>query len=155
MAIYKGAASVKGKHSRPMPLLVGEDNPRSQDPRLALYPYPTGGAGGRLAKILGLTPTKYMQTFDAVNLCNGSWELDDACFMADMLEEEHGNDVLVLLGSKVCRAFHVEFKPFTVVKSEYKKLVILPHPSGRCRIWNDRKSRGLARKALREAGVKL
>ncbi len=61
------------------PLLVGEANPLSADPRYALYPAPPGSTGGRLCRlVLGLSKKDYIGRFDRVNLCAGPWRVREA-----------------------------------------------------------------------------
>lgn len=146
----KGAAVGK---SRPLPLLVGELNLLSNDPNHALFPYPTNGSGGRLAMILGLTPTQYMNMFDRVNLCTGRWSLAKARIR--VCEVVAGREVIVLLGSKVTAACGYRYEPFRVYYAPSAKIVVLPHPSGLCRVWNDPLAEHRARVALVNAGVKI
>ncbi len=143
----------------PRPLLVGESNPYGADPRYALYPYPETSAGGRLCfKVLGLTRREYLARFDRVNLCAGKWSLPEARKKALELSESH--DVIVFLGAKVCKAFDCKFEPFWVstpftidgVLSAQRR-VMLPHPSGLSRAWNEPGAFERARAVLREAGV--
>jgi uracil-DNA glycosylase len=75
--------------------------------------------------------------------------------------------LFVLLGAKVCDAFGVPFEPFTIqvkttsaavaillkVPHQEWTFVVLPHPSGRNRLWNDPLAVDKARKVLKEAGV--
>ncbi len=126
------------------PLLVGELNPYGADPRYALFPYPERSAGGRLChKILQTHRADYLRRFDRVNLCTGSWSLKEARLRAYTLWQERqqpGNDgKLILLGTKVAAAFahHLtgDFgRPFETVGAQ---VLVLPHPSGLCRLWNE------------------
>lgn len=142
------------------PLLIGEDNPRSLDPRYALYPLPKGCAGWRLCfKILGLTEREYLRTFDRVNLCEGPWDLVRARARSALILAGEPR-TLILLGSKVAQAFGADFSVFTGAVwgsalsgsrgcfTAYR----LPHPSGRCLEWNDPgaidRARGLLRHVL-------
>lgn len=145
------------------PLLIGEVNPYGADPDYALYPHPRGAAGDRLRQHLGLTDNEYLELFDRTNLCTGSWNGGDAKeTAATLLVDTPGRDVFVLLGQKVCKAFGFEFKPFTMVRVTRADVdlpmavvAILPHPSGRSRLWNPAESRQQARDVLNAAGVKL
>lgn len=122
----------------PKPLLIGEDNPYGSDQSFALYPKPESSAGGRLCHaILGFTFARaYLNTFDRVNLCSEGWSLRAARVAAAEILKREGPKIL--LGAKVCRAFAVAFEPFTVTGiMSSGPLYILPHPSGRCRLWND------------------
>ena len=138
------------------PLLVGEDNPHSADPRMALHPLLAGAAGSRLAAILGLDAASYLGAFDRTNLCATSWNLREArAFAARTLLARAGRGALILLGARVCSAFLVPFEPFEPFelvrrvgpRALVARGVVLPHPSGRCRIWNDKESARRARAA--------
>lgn len=135
------------------PLLVGESNPYGADPYFALYPEPEGCAGWRLChRILGLTETKYLRTFDRVNVCEGPWDLKRAREYASEVQLARSG-AFILLGAKVCQAFRVPYAPFSVQSSllgESRRMYVLPHPSGRCRIWNDPGAAGRARDLLKE-----
>jgi len=134
------------------PLLVGEDNPLSIDPRHALYPYPSNCAGHRLCvKIMGLHGHDYLRIFDRVNLCAGRWFMKEAKQKAEQLFNENTDPTrsFVLLGTKVRDAFSIVGEPFTRVG----RVVLLPHPSGRCRAWNVPGAYERARAILRDAGV--
>lgn len=130
----------------PRPILVGESNPHSDRESNALYVLPPNAAGARLVKILGLTKERYLEVFDRTNLCARGWDLDEARDRACTLLQL--DKPLILLGSKVCSAFRVEFAPFTF--SSRTHMAILPHPSGRSRIWNDPRSYQHARDTLRK-----
>ena len=123
------------------PLLVGESNPYGSDPHFALYPLPEGGSGHRLCRrILGMRCADYLRAFDRANLCAGDWSEAYAKKSARAVLSEIGR--VILLGSKVCRAFSASFIPFATTDVAYSPssvvtALILPHPSGRSRIWND------------------
>ena len=129
-------------------LLVGESNPYGADPRLALYPEPPGCAGARLCVILGMTDREYLRTFHRVNLLEGPrWSAAQAKIAAGRWVAQFR----VLLGARVTRAHDFDFKPWTRFDDhrgdcEYDcprpaslcmHYVILPHPSGRSRLWNE------------------
>ncbi len=132
------------------PLLIGELNPYGGDPYYALVPYPDGCAGHRLCvKILDMGRKEYLETFDRINLCTGKWSIKDAKAAARRLgwrgEEDISDRKVILLGSKVCSAFDVTFSPFTIRRNK----LVLPHPSGRCRLWDEYEdSFKLARKLM-------
>lgn len=120
-------------------LLVGELNPYGADPYFALYPAPDGCSGHRLCKlILGMSRAKYLEAFDRVNLCAGKWSKKDARRAQLELTARR----YILLGSKVCGAFETPFEPFAVrtwscgVIGNFRIGLILPHPSGLCRLWS-------------------
>lgn len=136
----------------PRVLLVGEDNPHSDDPRFALYPRPVGCAGHRLAiKILGHEfGADYLAKYDRTNLCSGKWSTTEARVRALDLAET--GRPMVLLGAKVCRAFGLDFAPFSIACGR-SLMAILPHPSGRCRAWNEPGSYARARQTVADLEV--
>lgn len=145
------------------PILVGEANPYGGDPRYALYPEPEYSAGGRLCRlIMGLDPREYLRRFDRRNLCAGKWGSVEARETAAAIGREVSMEyhlrggpgrVVVLLGSKVCSAFGVRFEPFTALAQGDCGLVLLPHPSGLCRLWHEPDAINRARRTLRAAGI--
>lgn len=119
------------------PLIVGEHNPYGSDPHFALYPAPDGCSGHRLCRlILGMRRTDYLRAFERVNLCSGVWKDSEATQCAYELSWRciRTNCKLVLCGAKVCSAFDVEFRPFERLGTH---VLVLPHPSGANRMWND------------------
>lgn len=119
-------------------LLVGESNPYGADPRFALYPEPPGCAGARLCAILGMTDREYLRTFDRWNLCTLVWSNRSGRQAA--LRLTAGSRVL--LGARVAAAHGVPFAPFTMQGPcgpgvcACGRWLILPHPSGRSRLWD-------------------
>ncbi len=132
----------------PRILLVGEDNPHSLDPRHALYPHPPGCAGDRLChRILDEHRGSYLEKYDRTNLCSGAWSTTEARVRAlDLLESGRP---MVLLGARVARAFGLDFLPFSVACGA-SLMAVLPHPSGRCRLWNDVGSYARARATVEQ-----
>jgi hypothetical protein len=152
------------------PLLVGESNPYQTDPeegrRFALYPDPPHSAGGRLCgEILGLTERDYLRMFDRTNLCGVKWNQREAAEEANRLvEARSAGDLILCCGARVAGAFGFVFLPFTIGQFDsllasrvagWPRAAILPHPSGRNRIWNDPGSIELFRLTLRRLGVPL
>lgn len=137
------------------PILVGEANPYGGDPRYALYPEPERSAGGRLCRlILQLEVRDYLFRYDRRNLCTEKWSERGARAAATQIMSLSNGRVIVLLGSRVARAFEVEFQPFTVLnQGGSSRFVVLPHPSGLSRLWNRIGAVDDARRALREAGA--
>lgn len=130
------------------PLLVGEDNPLGGSARNGLLPFPRGRAGDRLRRILGLSDREYLRGFERVNLCPaGPWSAKVARDAADRLHGDHHltGQPLVLLGAKVAAAFGFAYLQFVEVEPG---VLVLPHPSGRCRAWNDPAATHKARRAL-------
>lgn len=131
--------------ARTKPILVGESNPYGSDPYYALYPWPEGCSGHRLCvRILGMTRGVYLRTFERVNLCNGPWDDREAAERARELLSDGANRRFVLLGTKVCAAFGTPYKPYNI----FGIRAVLPHPSGRCRLWTEAGAYDRARKVL-------
>jgi hypothetical protein len=142
--------------------LIGENNPYSRDPRFDLYCKPPESAGGRLCRvILGMTKRDYLRAFRRLNLLRQlKWSAPAAREAADGILCERGDaDQLVLLGSKVFGAFaHAlpqgwRWQPFTTAGGG--RLLLLPHPSGRCRLWNEPGAVERARRAIGELAPHL
>ncbi len=143
------------------PLLVGEDNPYGNNPRYALYCEPKNSAGWRLCTlVMGMTTKEYVRSFDRVNLCSKKWSIKEARATANKIKVERSGNLapIILLGAKVCEAFAVAFEPFSLSElfDDQEKLihcyVVLPHPSGRSRLWTD-DAFDCARDILAQAGV--
>ena len=152
-------AKIPDEHhaSAPMtrPLLVGEDNPYGTDPRFALFPLPKNSAGWRLCHVvLGMTPREYLGSFDRANLCSEKWSWPEARSNARILSAKY--DAIVLLGKKVAKAFSFEKipEPFYLIDVDRPYYVFLPHPSGRCRTWNEPGAIDRARGVMRAAGIR-
>jgi hypothetical protein len=138
-------------------LLVGETNPLSDLPEHALYPYPKGCSGERMQRLVtGLTVQGYLRTFDRVDLCVGRWSIVAARRRSQELLETP-RPCVVLLGAKVCHAFGVEFEPFTRPElragSRTQAAVVLPHPSGLNRLWQEAGAYDRAQRLLADAGL--
>lgn len=147
------------------PLLVGELNPYGSPPSYDLFPRPRGCAGWRLRSILRLEERDYLRAFDRRNLCRGKWSTKSARAEAALILATDV-EVLVLLGAKVCAAFGVPFEPFTrqwrgfsysssldgrtfIAGARDAEVFIIPHPSGRSRLWNVSGADDRARELLR------
>lgn len=114
------------------PLLVGEANPYSSNPRLALFPEPMRASGGRLARFLGLSTREYLRKFDRTNLCLRNWSTPVAREEAMSLAVLRPGPLL-LVGRRVAEAFNLEKRPFL---TKVGRFYLLPHPSGRSHYWN-------------------
>lgn len=146
------------------PLLVGEANPYQPDEAsamaYALYPDPPHASGGRLCTyVMGLTPHTYLRAFDRTDLCHPKWSIKAArAKAAQLMAERAPGNVLVLCGAKVAAAFGLPSTPFQIYglddgMGRAPVRVVLPHPSGLCRVWHQPGSVQRAREVLKEAGV--
>jgi hypothetical protein len=129
--------------------LVGEYNPYGQAPYYALYPHPENSAGGRLCRlILQMDFDEYMESFKRFNLLDTpKWSLPRARAAAKVLAEQEHHERIVLLGAKVAAAFEVDYAPLS---RPHPDILVLPHPSGRNRFWNDLRNMDRARAELRD-----
>jgi hypothetical protein len=123
--------------------LVGESNPYGADPHYALYPLPEHASGGRLARALGMSALEYLSAFERVNLLQGpKWSIPEARKRAaTVLASTPKGGALVLLGARVAAAFGVPFAPVSLhvarVGEVARDALVVPHPSGLSRAWND------------------
>lgn len=150
-------------------LLIGEMNPYGSNPRHALFHLPERATGHRLQdRILQVSAYDYYRNYDRMNLCVGKWSIKDARLVASIVRKRYFESrVIVLLGAKVCSAFGLEYEPFAVYRrrTSYhpvwwasgapwpRTYVVIPHPSGLNRLWNDKKMYDRARRVLRETGA--
>lgn len=160
------------------PLLVGEANPYQRNPRMAmryaLHPDPPQASGGRLCHfVMGLDEETYLAAYDRTDLCFPKWSWPMARRRASELMAERGPaDVIVVCGAKVAQAFGLPSWPFRVYQNEAQGMlgdplgehelgppsnapirVVLPHPSGLCRVWHEPDAVLRARAVLRQVGV--
>jgi len=133
----------------PRVVVVGEVNPYGADPSLALYHLPRRASGDRFRTIAGLSDADYLRHLARRNLCLGRWEARSARLAAQAVLGE-GFEVCVLLGRRVADAFGGNAS-FYLVQREGRLLLSLPHPSGRCRVWNEPWAAARAREVLRLA----
>lgn len=136
-------------------ILLGMNNPLSVDPRYALWPDPPNCAGWRLWKMLhdhtGATPKEYREGFERLNLVQfRTWDPAAARSAAEEFVRMHQGRRVVVLGSSVRTALRL---PPVLVEPVLSRGVVwrqLPHPSGRCRWYNDPKHRAVAGMLLEE-----
>lgn len=139
--------------------LIGEFNPYSPDPKMALYPIPAAGAGARGARVmraLDMSEDAYLSTFVRHDLLHEPrWSVPEARRRArDILRTSESR--MVLLGARVAAAFGLTpfwgfcFQQRTVVLhgDVTRRVLVLPHPSGRSRAWNEPYARDRARAAF-------
>jgi hypothetical protein len=134
----------------PSVTFVGEANPYGLDPRFALYHLPSIASGGRLQRLIcGITPERY-ESLGRLNLCPRTWSAKEARLHAAVIRRE-GRPVVVLLGRKVADAFGLhDVEPFSVRAEGVTTLVLLPHPSGLSRAWDEPEAVARARAILRD-----
>lgn len=140
------------------PVILGMNNPLSLKPEHALFPYPPGCTGHRILEMLrtrvpDVSRSQYLGAFDRRNLltarewCAGDAKLAAVAFLQTM--RDTGRVVLVL-GEGPRHALGIP--KLLVHPQEYWGVTWrqLPHPSGRCRWYNDPACRGVAALLLEE-----
>lgn len=135
-------------------LLVGEA-PARQRNRRAL----DGGSGDRLARMAGMEDrAELLRTFDAVNLlgrwpgAKGKGTSWDAARARRAAVRAPLRGVCVLLGARVAAAYGLaDLGVFQWAKLPRALAVVVPHPSGINRAYNDEATRAAAGRALHEA----
>jgi len=156
-------------------LLLGEDNPQSDDPTRALWAAPTGVAGERLqSKILQLGHATYYGLW-RTNLCSPTWNRAAAEERAAIVLSTGWTPwtTVVCLGRKVSTVVggalgqHLDtwsWYPWWKEVDDWASceladfhvsIVSLPHPSGRTRDWNDPANFGRALDLLREVAPQV
>lgn len=125
---------------------IGEDNPHSADPRYALYHEPQNCAGDRLRRLICRVRVTTYHRIGRSNLCAGRWSAAEAAQNAATLRDAAPDLRLVLFGAKVAGAFSLPTDPFCA----HGRFLVLPHPSGRNRVWNTAGAFDRAHQALRD-----
>ena len=142
----------------PRPVLLAMNNPVSGDPEHALYPHPPGCAGHRLkemfwesARDAGVLPDagaarrEYLRVFDRRNVLSArEWSARDAREAGARLLPQLAGRTAVVLGVQTLAALGLP-RPHWGCWIEWQQLgdpapiryTALPHPSGRCREYND------------------
>lgn len=146
------------------PLLVGMAPGPNTDPQLPLFPIPSTSAGGRLQKLTGLTRGQYLKTFDRVNLLyhfpgkypgtnEDRWPRERSRLAADTMRQLLPGRSVILVGRNVAHAFghkadfmvweHHEARrrDFTKRCDGLCRMAVIPHPSGRNRLYNSAENR--------------
>lgn len=133
-------------------VLVGEApgrDPIVDRPSLAL----TGSSGRNLCTIAGWDWLEYLRKTERFNLFyepQFAWSRWKAEGEAELLVPKFVNRQVILLGSKVAEAFKVRgpnyewMEPFPINAA----VALVPHPSGRNRLWNSTEERATARAFL-------
>lgn len=138
-------------------LIIGEAPARTGDPRRPLL----GRSGGRLAALCGLELQDYRRAFARANvlerwpgrLAKGdAFDLPAARQRAALLRRRFvGGRLVVLLGRRTARAFGLDSAYFLPQRVACANVVVLPHPSGVNRWWNEPKNLARAARFLRRA----
>lgn len=150
------------EYARPVRgLLIGENPGPNTSWATPLFPWPPTSSAGRLMDMAALDGSEYLGCLLRRNLCDEpKWFEGKARLRArailtalfDMPKELR----VVLCGVKVADAFDVRHKTefWMPVKLESRQTaVVIPHPSGMNRIYNDREARLMTGAWLRWAAM--
>lgn len=145
-------------------LLLGMNNPLSNDPYYDLYPYPAKSTGYRLWKMLpdGTLRNQYLDVFDRRNLLRArEWNVSAARREAQALIPDLVGRFVVVLGTGVRSALGLPVSEPLSVQTSVVTLdtgekeasfeldwMAFPHPSGRNRWFSDPDNYARARRAL-------
>lgn len=137
--------------------IIGEAPGPNTSPKLPVFPFPASSAGGRLLTYSGMKPADYLSRFWRKNLFTlylKGWCAPAARELASYIEREIGERGIsraLLLGGRVGAAFGVGGLWSSMKTSGGITYLVVPHPSGRCRVYNDESARRRARAAIRWA----
>ena len=131
------------------PLLIGQAPGANTSPDLPLYPLPLTSTGGRLMGLMGITDrVEYLQRFERINLLHefpGRHRRDDkfpkrlARVAAQAVRPLLVDREVVLIGRNVGEAFgyaELAFHEWLGNVDTFRKLAVVPHPSGRNHWYN-------------------
>jgi len=127
------------------PILLGMNNPQSAEPSMALWPDPPGCAGHRLWVISGMGRTEWLEMFERRNLLDSTrWVQAEGEKSADRMRGELRDRVVVMCGVDVARCVEglprglfCWHRPMSGGVEGQGWWARIPHPSGKCRDWND------------------
>lgn len=140
------------------PLLLGMNNPYSDDPKYDLFPYPENSAGYRLYALLGddVRRGEYLAAFDRLNLLHArEWSAKAARKAAAQLLPSLNGRFVVVLGREVRCALGLDpaeplaLRRYCPASGPVFSWLAFPHPSGRNRWWNEPGNRDRAAAVLR------
>lgn len=139
------------------PILLGMNNPLSSNPRHALFPHPPGCTGWRIWQMLRdfcdeeVTRAQYIAAFDRRNLVDDKvWDRGKALDGVDRLIAAVRRRTVVVFGEAPRVALRLPkllMHPQIIDGVTWRQL---PHPSGRCRWYNDPENRAVAGALLAE-----
>lgn len=135
-------------------VIIGMNNPYSGDPRYALYPHPENSAGARLCAMF-LTESKrqnkltdkrdYIDGFERMNLVDTpTWDAVSAKVRGRDIKKLLVGRRVIICGVSVLTFLNLYRHEWLVWSERPRDLledtfdyVLIPHPSGRCREYND------------------
>lgn len=136
-------------------VILGMNNPYSSRPELALYPHPENSAGARLCAMflqaarigngINMKKSDYLTGFDRRNLVDDpTWDAARASRAAEELRRNLKGRRVVICGTAVLGALKLRRHEWLAWSERSGDLFmdpfdycLIPHPSGRCREYND------------------
>lgn len=156
-----------GELPQPRGLLIGEAPGPNTNAKLPLFPMPNNSAAGRLLRYADIEPVEYIGRLVRMNLCDDEWSGRGAVAgvvraISYLLDEANFFDGkplrVLLLGRRVAEAWNCGPEPFGYQIRHYTGggvpnvyVAWIPHPSGRCHLYNERKNQLRARRAVQWA----
>jgi hypothetical protein len=130
-------------------LIVGENPGPNSSWATPLFPFPASSSAGRLLDMSALDAEQYLGGLYRRNLCDAKWNNELARIRAraiiTALFDSPRSLRVVLCGVKVAEAFEVRFRAGDywrpIQLDSRQTAVVIPHPSGVNRIYNDREAR--------------
>ena len=124
------------------PVLLGMNNPHSQDPRWDLAPFPNYVAGHRLWRLVhdvcGISRKEWMYSTDRRNLLHArDWDPVAAREESEGLWETLQERQVTVLGRATARVLWLPVTPPLVWREDRGvRWCYMPHPSGLCQWYN-------------------
>lgn len=141
-------------------LIIGENPGPNTHADLPLFPWPAKSSAGRLMAMGQLTPGEYLGGLYRRNLCDDKkWRESKARIRAreilTALFDLPRTLRVVLCGVKVASAFDVRHVDFwwPIKLDSRQQAVVIPHPSGMNRIYNDPQAQAQTRAWVRWAAL--
>ena len=147
----------------PRGLLIGESPSPNTNAELPLFPLPNNSAASRLVKYADIKPVEYLGRLVRMNLCDEEWSDRRAIvgyakalsYLLDVKNFYDGKPLRVLLlGERVARAWGCD-GPFGYAERQSNPpglcIAWIPHPSGRCHLYFERKNQLRARRSMQWA----
>jgi len=148
-----------GRLPVPRAMIVGEAPGAKTDGSVPLYPHVAGCAASRLMRYAEITPKYWLGCTHRVNLCAKSWSPHEAEGTVELLRTWLSSPMhfyrkepmrVLLLGRRVSDAWGLRGSPpFGRTSIGRLDVAWIPHPSGRCLLYNDKKNQRRAGRAVR------
>lgn len=123
--------------------IIGDAPGPNTDPTDPLFPHTSTGAAARLIELMGISENKYLRVTRRLNANHdGENALDPAMAATRMAGALAGaNSKLIIVVGRAAANLHRDTKDLDfgdVIEYHGRRLVVIPHTSGRNRYWNDK-----------------